>query len=384
MDGFRHTGWQLLLVAAVLAAACPAAAGGRASTAGELETVRARIAELLDEFEAATSRRGAAERELRTIEKNEQRVRRDLQAARNQVAAARTRQAELRAQEQRQQATLQAARAELGRALRLAYINGPEERLRLALSEQDAALLGRHLIYAGYVARQRSADIRGFQAQVAELQRTQEQLTIEVAGLAELEARAAARLAEVAAVRGQRAELLAAISADLATRDTEIARLRAEEEELARLLESLRSRLPARVAEGSEPFAGQAASLSWPAAGPLLKRFGDPRADGSLKWTGVLVGAPAGAEVRAVYHGRVVFADWLSGMGLLTIVEHDGGYMSLYGHNQDLLKTVGEWVSPGEPIAHVGDSGGQANAGLYFEIRKDGEPVNPQRWIVDP
>lgn len=382
MDGYRNTG--LLLVVAALIAAGPAAAGGRAATAGELETVRARISSLMKELEAATSRRSVAQRELRKLEKTEQRARRELQATREQAAAARARQAELRTQEQAQQAALRGARAELERELRLAYINGPEERLRLALSQQNAALLGRNMIYAGYMSRQRSADIRGFQAQVAELQRTQEQLTDEVNALAALEAGAAAKLAEVTAVRGERAELVASISADVATRDAEIARLRAQEEELGSLLESLRNSLPAREAQGSEPFAGQAASLSWPAAGPLLKRFGDPRADGSLKWTGVLVGAPAGAEVHAVYHGRVVFADWLSGMGLLTIIEHDGGYMSLYGHNQDLLKAVGEWVSPGEPIAHVGDSGGQANAGLYFEIRKDGEPVNPRRWINEP
>jgi septal ring factor EnvC (AmiA/AmiB activator) len=91
--------------------------------------------------------------------------------------------------------------------------------------------------------------------------------------------------------------------------------------------------------------------------------------------------APAGSTVRSVYHGRIVFSDWLDGMGLLTIIDHGGGFMSLYGHNQALLRDVGEWVSPGEAIAYVGDSGGQANSGLYFEIRKDGEPVNPARWI---
>jgi septal ring factor EnvC (AmiA/AmiB activator) len=123
------------------------------------------------------------------------------------------------------------------------------------------------------------------------------------------------------------------------------------------------------------------ASLSWPTDGQVVKRFGDPRADGRLKWQGIILSAPAGSDVRAVYNGRVIFSDWLDGMGLLLIIEHGDGYMSLYAHNQDLLKEVGEWVEPGEMIAHVGDSGGRAAAGLYFEIRKNGEPVNPGQWF---
>ncbi len=175
--------------------------------------------------------------------------------------------------------------------------------------------------------------------------------------------------------------MVRSISATMASRDAEIGSLREQEQELSELLTRLAQRLPAMPDIDAPPFAGQTDRLVWPAEGKVLKRFGQPRADGSLKWNGVLLRASAGSEVRAVYHGRVVFAEWLAGMGLLTIVEHDGGYMSLYGHNQDLIKDVGDWVSPGEVIAHVGDSGGQANAGLYFEIRKDGKPVNPQNWL---
>ena len=112
-----------------------------------------------------------------------------------------------------------------------------------------------------------------------------------------------------------------------------------------------------------------------------MRKFGQPKADGRLRWDGVLLGAPAGAQVRAVHHGRVVYSDWLPGMGLLLVIEHGDGYMSLYGHNQDLIMQVGDWVTPGAVVAHVGDSGGQAVPGLYFEIRKDGQPVDPGGWI---
>ncbi len=131
----------------------------------------------------------------------------------------------------------------------------------------------------------------------------------------------------------------------------------------------------------AEPFAGQTANLRWPAQGRILHRFGQPRADGRMKWQGVLIGAAEGSEVKAVYNGRVVFADWLDGLGLLMILEHGDGYMSLYGHNQTLLREVGQTVTKGDVIAEVGDSGGQPTPGLYFEVRKNGSAVNPSSWI---
>jgi septal ring factor EnvC (AmiA/AmiB activator) len=136
--------------------------------------------------------------------------------------------------------------------------------------------------------------------------------------------------------------------------------------------------------EGDQPFATLKGKLSWPVQGRLAGDFGQPRAGSVVKWNGVLLEAAAGTAVRAVYHGRVAFADWLPGLGLLVIIDHGGGYMSLYGHNEALLKESGDWVQPGETIAQVGDTGGQARPALYFEIRFKGEPVNPHTWITRP
>ena len=110
--------------------------------------------------------------------------------------------------------------------------------------------------------------------------------------------------------------------------------------------------------------------------------FGQPRVGGKLKWNGVVLAAPRGREVRAVYHGRVAFADWLAGMGLLVIVDHGEGYMTLYGYNETTLKNTGDWVAPGDVIATVGDSGGQSQSGLYFELRRGTKPENPRRWVT--
>ena len=120
--------------------------------------------------------------------------------------------------------------------------------------------------------------------------------------------------------------------------------------------------------------------LAWPVSGHLVARFGDTRA-GGVKWDGVLVATERGAPVKAVYQGRVIYADWLPGLGLLTIVDHGDGYMSLYGHNERLYKAVGERVAAGDAIASAGDSGGSSRPELYFEIRKGGKPVDPRPWF---
>ncbi len=128
-----------------------------------------------------------------------------------------------------------------------------------------------------------------------------------------------------------------------------------------------------------KPFKALRGGLEWPARGRLVSLFGTQRA-GNLKWDGVVIAAKEGSEVKAIHHGRVAFSDWLRGFGLLMIIDHGDGYMSLYGHNQSLFKETGDWVEPGETIAVMGNSGGQRNAGVYFGIRYKGKAVNPKKW----
>lgn len=357
-----------------------ATADDRARAAQELEAVRDRIRSLQQELQQDGKRRSRAEKQLQEVEQAEQQTRKELQSIRGKSRVTRQREGELRNRAAEQQAAIDRQREALARQIRAAYINGDAEWLQVVLSQQDPAALGRRVTYYGYFSRARKQMIDELQQALQAIAETREQLAAELAQLRRLETEAADKLEDIANTRAERARLVARINADIASRDSEIAGLKEQEAELGRLVAALARKLPAMPDFDAEPFAGQAARLNWPADGPLLRTFGQTRA-GTLKWNGVLLGATAGSEVRAVYHGRVVFSDWLAGMGLLTIVEHDNGYMSLYGHNQDLLKEVGEWVLPGEVIAHVGDSGGQANAGLYFEIRKDGEPVDPRNWV---
>ena len=381
MDGFRIFVLIITLGGATLGAALPAVAQNRAQAEAELEAVRERIQILQSELQRENKRKSRAEQALREFEQAEQRARRQLQVIRKDSQQARQREAELRRQASQQQRALEAQKMMLSQQLRVVYTNGEEEWLRVLLSQEDAAAMGRRMTYYGYLNKQRADAIRLLRVALDEIAQTRQQIGQELRRLQRLEAESADKLEEIANTRADRAAVVARIRKKAASQDAEIKALLAQAEELSDLVARLANVLPDMPNFDASPFAGQAAQLEWPTTGAVLKRFGQARADGSLKWNGVLLGAKAGSEVRAVYHGRVVFADWLSGMGLLTIIEHDEGYMSLYGHNQDLLKEVGEWVSPGEAIAHAGDSGGQAAAGLYFEIRKDGEPVDPRRWI---
>lgn len=162
----------------------------------------------------------------------------------------------------------------------------------------------------------------------------------------------------------------------------QLRRWETDEKALVKLLIQLQQTLENMpMGEGTRKnFAQQKGKLPWPTKGKLVIRYGSSRQVGNLKWQGIMIRASQGQNIKAVSHGRVAFADWLRGFGLLIILDHGDGFMSLYGHNQSLLKETGDWVDPGEPISTAGDSGGQSKTGLYFEIRKNGKPVNPMRW----
>jgi septal ring factor EnvC (AmiA/AmiB activator) len=178
--------------------------------------------------------------------------------------------------------------------------------------------------------------------------------------------------------------LLAALEREIGAKDRRLKALVEDEARLQRVLATLRRALAdlPRGFDAEKPFPTQRGHLPWPASGSVKAAFGARRGVGELKWNGILIAAPEGRAVHAVHRGRVAFADWLRGFGLLMIVDHGDGYMSLYGHNQHLLKEVGEWVEAGEAVASVGASGGRAESGLYFEIRHDGRPVDPVRWLA--
>lgn len=352
------------------------------------------------ESEAALS---AVRKEIKALQERITResTRRDegtraLRAAEVEIAAATRKLAELRADVKRQQAEqrtlsqeikgangrLAAEKEALARQVRSSYMTGREELFKLLLSQESPAALGRNLVYFDYYNRARAARIGLVVGELAKLGELERQSANVEAELARLETAQAGEVAALERSREERRAAVAKLDAEIRDGNAAVSKLRAEEARLADLVTRLREALADFPVNGDEPFAKLKGKLAWPVQGRVVADYGQPRAAGSVRWTGVVLEAAAGTPVRAVHHGRVAFADWLQGLGLLVIVDHGGGYMSLYGHNEALLKESGDWVEPGEPLAQVGDTGGQARAGLYFEIRFNGEPVNPNPWMA--
>ena len=228
-------------------------------------------------------------------------------------------------------------------------MTGREELFKLLLSQESPAALGRMLVYFDYYNRARSARIDDGRRRARRSSPTLEQETARVeTELAALEAAQAREVAALERSRDERRAAVAKLDADIRDGTAAVAKLRAEEQRLADLVSALSELMAGFPVETDEPFASLKGKLAWPVQGKLAGDYGQPRGAGPVKWNGVLLEATAGTPVRAVYHGRVAFADWLQGLGLLVIVDHGGGYMSLYGHNEALLKESGDWVEPGE------------------------------------
>lgn len=347
----------------------------------QLTEIRKRIGDLEGQIQSQVKARGATEQSLREAERDEAQVRQTLRSIGAELDRARERLAELETEAERARIQLGGHSAELAQQLRLAYVAGREDWLRSVLSQRDPIEIGRQLVYHSYFAKQRSSLIDTVRSELANLEVATDRVDQERARLETIEASERDRLDELTVVRERRKLALVEINAAIASRAERVERLRVEAADLETLVAELTRLLADLPIDGAIPFGERKGQMDWPVAGRVVRKFGQSRGGGRLRWQGVLLTAPAGGEVRAVHHGRVVFSDWLPGMGMLIILEHGDGYLSLYGHNQDLMTDVGEWVDPDTVIAHVGDSGGQAVAGLYFEIRKGGKPQNPGQWI---
>ena len=260
---------------------------------------------------------------------------------------------------------------------------GKQEPLKLLLNQRDPAQTGRVLTYYQYFGRARASQIAAINSHIAELATLDAQVAEEEARLAALEDQRKGELSRLQTARERRGRALVSLEAESKNRARELEKLKDQQGGLEKLVRELRralERIDKFPTDSKDAFAKLRGKLSWPVSGKLLASFGQTRA-GGVKWDGVLLSGAQGSAVRAVYHGRVVYADWLSGLGLLTIIDHGDGYLSLYGHNERLYKEVGERVTAGDTIATVGDTGGRSTPALYFEIRRAGKPVDPRPWF---
>jgi murein hydrolase activator len=336
----------------------------------KLAAVRARIAALTNRLGDELKERDALSSRLRAAELVITGKRRQLETLRAEKNAAERRRTELRGEQAATQDALQAERAALGEQVRAAYMIGRQEELKLLLNQSNPASLGRTLAYYGYLAEQRGSKIEVIQERELKLQQLVAEIAQQSAQLRTLESEASGEMAAVENARAERAEALAAISKQVANGNQELANLKREEQAVESLVADLARVLQDFPIDATQSFDRMRGKLPWPVLGRVTAHYQH----------GEMIAAAGGAKVRAAYFGRVVYADWLQGLGLLLIIGHSGGYMTLYGHAEVLYKSVGDWVAPGDVIAALSDASGAAPQ-LYFEIRQGRKTVDPKDWL---
>lgn len=379
----RITAILILLLAALLPVTTLADADEREQKEQQLEQIRGKISSLLKKIEKEQSQKSGVERQLRDVEKRLGKLRREIRQLNQEIASNTRELKQLQKQQGELRQALRKQRQLLQEQLKAAYMSGNREQLKLILNQEDPEALSRIATYYDYVNRARAAQIRETQTTMRELRQVETRIETSNEQLYALSQQHERQRHNLNQNRQERKRVLDQIRAQLKQEGRQLATLRSNEKEIEALLVSL-SNLLADIPDmpsARVPFSSLRGKLSWPTQGSLRNRFGASRNTGDLKWHGLLLKAPAGRQVKAVASGRVAFADWFQGFGLIVIIDHDDGYLSLYGHNQALFTETGDWVERGQVIANVGDSGGLEEASLYFELRHQGKPVDPTKWL---
>jgi septal ring factor EnvC (AmiA/AmiB activator) len=359
----------------------PASAQSEEETRDRLEQVQSRIRELDRVLQRDRARQGKLQTQLREAEVTLGEVARGIVDTRRRQTAAREQLAGLQARRQ----TLEAARAaqeqRVASELKRAYQMGRQGPVKVLLNQEQPDTTARAMTYYRYLYQARSAQIADYRATISEIRTVEAGIDEANRELEQVRATLEKQQSNLEQAQHSRREAIASLDRSIRTRDDELQQLQSDREELEKLLALIEEAVvDLAVPENFKPFREVKGTMPWPLPGKHSNGFGRPRNEGKMRWRGVTIPAAEGSVVRAIHHGRVVYADWFRGSGLLLIVDHGDGYMSLYAHNQSLLREVGEWVSAGAPISTAGNSGGQQASALYFEIRHQGKPVDPSDW----
>lgn len=384
----------------------------------KLEKIKTELKSVAAERRKLEGQRGDASQQLRQADEQVGHSNRALRDTENRLAREQAALKDLQNKRDALNATLGSKRDELSRLVRAAYAQGNDAPLKLLLSQDKVADSSRILTYHGYVQRDRARRIADLSAQLRELDALERQIVERRVSLDSTRKQQRNQLGQLEKDRKTRAALVAQINEKYEDRSTRERELGRDAKGLEQLLAKLRAaaaraeaqrraaakakaerearearaaaaaakaqgkpapvrKPPVQVASAPAPQVG---GLGWPVSGALLAGFGGTMPDGRSS-EGLLIGAPAGATVKAVADGTVVYSEWMTGYGLLLIVDHGNGYMSLYANNDALLKDAGAAVKKGDAVATVGSSGGHGRPALYFELRRGGQPVNPNTWL---
>ncbi len=371
----------LFLLMAVLA--CPFSyASTTKSQQHKLDQIRDNINQVESSLDKDKSKRGQLQRDLKSLDKKIARLSKEIKYTKHLIRKYKKSIKSLNSELKTLEKSLKSQKEALSSQIKAAYMMGQNETVKLLLNQQNAIEMGHAVIYYQYLNKTRSHQILEYNLLVQEKTRLKERVTSKSKELAELKKNQFRQKNRFTANRSRRNKLIAQLNNKIISNEDTLVSLQTHRKKIEQLLISLGEVLAdiPGIPAGEKAFSTLKGQLPWPVAGRITNKYGAKKARSDLKWNGVVLAMNYGEPVHAINKGRVIFSNWLQGYGFIIILDHGSSYMSLYGYNQSLLKEPGEWVKKGDVIATVGDSGGQDKSGLYFEIRKQGKPVNPKNW----
>lgn len=316
-----------------------------------------------------------SEEEIGSLTRKIDSIKGELAREKKQLSQHRGRRAELEESRQTQQ-------QQVNRIVRQAYLLGRQSQVKLILNQEEPSKITRLLRYHDYIIGAHKEKMDAYLATIRDISEIENKIATSTERLEASQQQLNQRYSDIKQSQTQRLATLSKLTRSITEKDDSLTKLTGDRKRLERLLEeATRALSNLKLPSDAKPFRSARGKLPYPAQGRVANSFGSYRLNGKLRWNGIFIKGKAGSKVVSVHHGRVIFSDYLRGHGLLLIIDHGDGYMSLYAHNQTLLKETGDWVSSNEPIAMLGNTGGQAQAGLYFEIRHKGKPQNPSPWL---
>ena len=353
-------------------------------TREQLHQLEVEIKRIAAEISNATDRQSALQAQLRKVEIELGALQRDM--AQNQQALERSSKelVDLEKQRSQHEKARDAQQAQIAVELRTAWQVGRQGQIKVLLNQESPHTVARSLIYYRYFFQARNALIAEYRENLLELVTLQQRID---STLAELEARAQTlekQQTHLTSAQASRKLAVDELGRSISSNNTQLQQRGQDRQQLEELLKAIEEAVvDVEVPPNYTSFKSAKGNMPWPVNGKQSNQFGRSRNEGKMQWQGITISAQEGTTIRAIHHGRVVYADWLRGSGLLLIVDHGGGYMSLYAHNESLLREVGEWVSAGTAIGTVGNSGGMEKTAVYFEVRHKGKPTDPANWCKD-
>lgn len=347
----------------------------------QLKVLGGKITQLKKNIAAKQGARSRASKALQKLEKEIGKQAIKLQHSQRQLNSQQQKLSKLQSQQQQLRKKQAAQKVLLAAQIRNAYTMGQETRIKMLLNQQDPEKLSRNLAYFDYFNRARSKELDSYRDTLTTLAELLPAIESETKVLSRNQSEQEKQQRQLLKQKQQRDKTLIKLDRELTAKRGTLKQLDKSRAALQDLINDIDQDIrDIVIPKSNQPFHKMRGKMTWPTKGKHLNRFGAPRSGSRVKWQGIQIAGREGQQVNAIHSGRVVFADWLRGYGLLIIIDHGGNYMSLYAHNQSLLRDEGDWVGGGEALATVGASGGKRQAGLYFEIRHKGKPSDPRRW----